>query len=431
VHYLATIILPLLFVSAIVSLLHYCYDLTGSASFSRLWHDEKNHEIESAKKRLAPWAARWPRLTVGYHAVSIVLQSLTFICLGIVLAIAHQSETVSLAKLLGIAGGFLIVYGLLVRFLPRAIANAYADRVSLATLPLNSMLYWPIALATLPAFAIRESLGKIFPEHHTESRPSTEDEILSMVEHSKDEDLEEGEREMIKSALEFGDTVSREIMTPRVDLVGLEASMPIPEAAKLIGEANYSRFPVYRERIDEISGLVHVKDVLAVLTSIRDGGKHKTLADIANDIPFVPEQMPIDDLLKLMQSEKTQCAVVVDEYGGTAGLVSIEDIIEELVGEIVDKFDEEQPAIRALSDHAWLVDARTPIDEVNEETGMHLPEKEEYDSLGGLVLHALGRIPSMGESLELNGTRITVRKGTARQLSSLEVAYREPVAEVD
>lgn len=427
-HYLATIILPLLLLSAIVSLLHYCYDLTGSASLSRLWHDDKNHEIEPIKKRLTPWAPRWPRLTVGYQAVSIVLQSLTFIGLGIVLAKAHYAGTTSLANLIAIGVGVLVVYGLLVRFIPRAIANAYADRVSLATLPLNSMLYWPIALATLPAFAIRNGLGKIFPEHHTESRPSTEDEILSMVEHSLDEDLEEGEREMIKSALEFGDTVSREIMTPRVDLVGLEASMPIPEAAKVIGEANYSRFPVYVERIDEISGLVHVKDVLAALTN---GGKTKVLADIANDIPFVPEQMPIDDLLKLMQTEKTQCAVVVDEYGGTAGLVSIEDIIEELVGEIVDKFDEEQPPIRALSERAWLVDARTPIDEVNEETGMHLPEKEEYDSLGGLVLHALGRIPAMGESLDVNGTRITIRKGTSRQLTSLEVAFRDPAATVE
>jgi len=425
VHLLLTIILPLLLLSAIVSLLHYCYDLTGSASLSRLWHDEKNHEIEPIKKRLAPWVPRWSRLTVGYQAMSIVLQSLTFIGLGIVLTHARHSDAMNLAKLMGIGIGVLVVYGLLVRFIPRAIANAYADRVSLATLPINSLFYWPIALATLPAFAIRNGLSKIFPEHHTESRPSTEDEILSMVEHSKDEDLEEGEREMIKSALEFGDTVSREIMTPRVDLVGLEASLPIAEAAKIIGDANYSRFPVYQERIDEISGLVHVKDVLAVLTN---GGKHKALADIANDIPFVPEQMPIDDLLKLMQSEKTQCAVVVDEYGGTAGLVSIEDIIEELVGEIVDKFDEEHPPIRALSECAWLVDARTPIDEVNEETGMHLPEKEEYDSLGGLVLHALGRIPAMGESLDLNGTRITIRKGTSRQLKSLEVAFRDPAA---
>lgn len=412
----------LLLISAVVSLFHYSYDLTGSAGLSRLWHDDKHHEIERVKKRLASWAPRWPRLAVAYHALSVLLQISIGIVLGALLAKAYLTESMSTARIAVIGIGFVLAYALLVRFLPRAIANTYADRVSISSIPLNTLLYWPLALVTFPAFFLRQTLASVLAPSRTESRPSAEEEILSMVAHSLDENLEEGEREMIKSALEFGDTVAREIMTPRVDLVGLEASLPVAEAAAIIGEARYSRFPVYEERIDEINGLIHVKDVLAAFTN---GGRDKLLRDLITDIPFVPEQMPIDDLLQLMQGDKCQCAVVVDEYGGTAGLVSVEDIIEELVGEIVDKFDEEEPPIRSLDNGSWLVDARTPIDEVNEETGMHLPEKEEYDSLGGLVLHALGRIPAAGEHVDINGCRITVRKGTPRQLMSLELSARD------
>lgn len=410
--------LPCLFGCMVCNLLYHCFELTGSAGISRLYHDDRGFEIENLKHRLSPWEARWPRLTAALLALTVACQLAASISLGI--GIMRDEMTVHhTAAVIAI---YLATYFISIKLIPRAIANAFADRISVGTLPLLSLLYWPITILTAPAWLLQSAVAKILKaQQHPAARPSAEDEILQMVEHSRDRDLEEGEREMIKSALEFGDTVVREIMTPRIDLNGLEGSLSIAEAVEEVHSSPHSRFPIYEKKMDQIIGMIHVKDLLRAFAMNPD----QLIRGFANPASFVPEQMPIDDLLRKLQQEKLQSAIVVDEYGGTAGLVTVEDVIEELVGEIVDEYDEEEPPIQEQADGTWLIDARTSVDEVNEELESSLPEKEEYDSIGGLILHLLGRIPEPGEIIDIGDCTVTVRESSPRQVSLLQITKNE------
>ena len=243
-----------------------------------------------------------------------------------------------------------------------------------------------------------------------------------MVEQTDDEDLEEEEREIIKSVFEFGEKVSREIMTPRVDIIGLEDDLSVSQCIEQIKDANFSRFPIFHETMDDIRGTIHVKELLRCLNDKK--GSQNISSLLKKKPTFVPESMPINDLLKLLQEQQTQMAVIVDEYGGTAGLVSIEDIIEELVGEIEDEFDEQDTKVQALPDGSFLIDARLPVHEVNEQLNLNIPEQDEYDSAGGFVFHELGRIPNIGEVITSADCDIIIHNATARQLIDLKIVPR-------
>ena len=240
----------------------------------------------------------------------------------------------------------------------------------------------------------------------------TEDEIRHLVDVAEEEEeIEEDERELIHSIFEFGDTVVREVMVPRPDMVTLRADSTLREALQVIVEAGYSRIPIFEGDNDNITGVLYAKDVLKRVHENKGDAK---VASIGRAPTFVPEQKKVAELLREMQNLRVHMSIVVDEYGGTAGLVTIEDLIEEIVGEIVDEYDQEEPLVEPIDDTTIRVDAKMPIDEINELFGVELPH-EEWDTVGGLVFGLTGRVPTAGElvrydSLEFRTERVTGRR---------------------
>ena len=247
----------------------------------------------------------------------------------------------------------------------------------------------------------------------------TEDEIREMIDVAESDDvIEESERAMIHSIFELGDTVVREIMVPRPDMVTVSADASLGEVLDTILRAGHSRVPVYREERDEICGLIYAKDVLRRLHT--SGDEEGPWEDLLRKPYFVPELKPVDSLLRELQADKVHLAIVVDEYGATAGIVTIEDILEEIVGEIVDEYDREEALVEELAPDAWRLDGRLPVDELNELLDADLP-RQEWDTVGGLLFGLLGRVPNPGERIEIEGLRLTAERVRGRRIAKVLV----------
>ena len=256
----------------------------------------------------------------------------------------------------------------------------------------------------------------------------SEEELKMLVNVGEEEGvIEHTERQMIEGILVFGDTLVREIMVPRVDINALSSTMTVGEALGTVMEAGHSRIPVYHETIDNVIGILYVRDLLPLL---RDGHLGRKIVDVVRPVYYVPETMKVDDLLRNLQTRKVHLALVVDEYGGTAGLATIEDVLEEIVGEIQDEYDHEEPTITQVDSNTWIADARVSLDDVNDHTGLHLAT-EEVDSLGGLVYEQLGSIPKVGDTVEMGDVTITVQSVQGLRPAKLEIVQHqpEPVAE--
>ena len=235
----------------------------------------------------------------------------------------------------------------------------------------------------------------------------TEEEIKEWIDVGKEEGtIEQDEKEMLYSVLEFGDTTAREIMTPRVDVILMEDTSGIGEAIRIFNETGFSRIPVYHDQIDNITGVLNVKDVFSAMVSKR---KDLSIKEIMYDPTFVPETKKIDDLLKELQVHRVQIAIVIDEYSSFVGIVTVEDILEELVGEIMDEYDKEEPEVQNISEGVYVLDAQMWVDNINDELGIGLPLDESYETVGGLLIDRLGHIPQHpGEKVEIEGGRITL-----------------------
>ncbi|OPX68095.1 MAG: hypothetical protein A4E37_01063 [Methanoregulaceae archaeon PtaB.Bin056] len=234
----------------------------------------------------------------------------------------------------------------------------------------------------------------------------TEEEIREWIEVGKEEGaIEQEEREMLYSVLEFGDTTAREIMTPRVDVVLIDDQSTLEAALHIFNETGFSRIPVYHEHMDNIIGVLNVKDVFSSQIA---GKKNIHIRDLMYDPFFVPESKKIDDLLKELQLRKVQIAIVLDEYSSFVGIVTVEDILEELVGDILDEFDREEPEIQKIGEGVYLVDAKVWVEEINDELDISLPVSEAYESIGGLIIERLGRIPHPGESVYIQESHISL-----------------------
>lgn len=247
-----------------------------------------------------------------------------------------------------------------------------------------------------------------------------EEEIRAIVAEGRSEGaIERREGEMIESVLRLRDADVAEIMTPRTEMVCIPDTADLEEAIKIAWEAGHSRLPVYEGNRDNIVGIFYAKDVLKYWGGETPPG----LRDIIRKPHFIPESRKVSGLLEELKRENVHIAVAIDEYGGTAGLVTIEDILEEIVGEIQDEFDRKaEPTWRRLPGGAVQTDARVRVDDINHGTAMDLPESEDYDTVGGLVISHLGRIPKPGEKLEVNGVRIEVLDADARQVKRLKVS---------
>jgi CBS domain containing-hemolysin-like protein len=251
-----------------------------------------------------------------------------------------------------------------------------------------------------------------------------QEEFLTELEQQKLEGVvDEEEREMIENVLELSDTAVNEIMTPRTDIVALEVKSDFDSILALINERGHSRLPVYEENIDNIVGLVYAKDLLA------EFGREDEKFDLRHKMRqayFVPETKTIRLLLHDFQNQKLHIAIVLDEYGGTAGIVTIEDILEELVGEIVDEYEEPEPEqIQKIDENTVEVDARTYIDDLNDEFEWSLPEEEDYETIGGFVFSYLGYIPKTGEKFEYQDLDFTISSAKSRKIERIRIQKKD------
>jgi putative hemolysin len=310
------------------------------------------------------------------------------------------------------------VHFLLMDVFLRNLGRKKPESFSAKLYPFLRVLRYLLFPVTLPAISIsqflskRFQIGPLFSPHVL-----TEEELLEIVEASDESTgLIEDEKEMISSIMEFTDTVAREVMTPRTDIVAAEASATPQEIARLIEQSGHTRIPIYQDNIDHIIGIVHAKDLLKALVD----GSTQDIRSILRPALFIPENKDLHSLLSAFRSGKTQMAIVQDEYGGTSGLVTVEDVVEEIVGEIVDEYDTEIPTIQPLGDNAWLVHGRMHLEDVNDEIGTHF-ESEQFDTIGGYVFGLFGRQPQVNESVESNGWVLTVTETDGRRIQRVHI----------
>ncbi|KEQ29516.1 hemolysin family protein [Pedobacter antarcticus] len=229
--------------------------------------------------------------------------------------------------------------------------------------------------------------------------------------------LDTNEHELIRNVFDFNERVVKNIMVPRTKIQGIELGSPKEEVIQMIIAEGYSRLPVYDDVIDKIIGIIHAKDVLPLLAF----NKEWSLKDIIRKPYFIPETKKINDLLSELQQKRIQIAIVIDEFGGTAGMVTLEDIVEEIVGEIQDEYDEEKPTVERISETEFVINAYATVYDVNEHLPHDLPEDLDFDTVGGLVSHAFGKIPDVGDSEECYGYLFTILKKTEQNIETIKL----------
>lgn len=301
---------------------------------------------------------------------------------------------------------------------PKTWAIQHTDRAALAAArPIKALANWgPLKLLSRLLIGLT---NVILPGKGLKSGPFTsEAELLAVADQAVEESvIEAEERQLIESVIELGDTVVREVMVPRTDMVTFPADFRAADAMEVVILNGYSRIPAVGEGIDDIVGIVHAKDLMR---ADRDGEGDQPVRDLARPAHFVPETKGVAELLREMQVDRFHMAIAVDEYGGTAGLVTLEDIIEELLGEIVDEFDVEDPMIEPLPGGDVRVNARMALDEVNDLIHAQLPEGD-WDTIGGLLLSELGHVPAEGESVEVQGWQLTAQRVQGRRIGRVRL----------
>jgi CBS domain containing-hemolysin-like protein len=305
----------------------------------------------------------------------------------------------------GIATGFVVIVLLVFGEIgPKIYATRASDSFALTVAP---VIFFLSRILT-PVIWLVERISPRFGIGKEIAEPSlTEEEIKEWIDVGKEDGtIEQAEQDMLYSVLEFADTTAREIMTPRVDVIAMEDTVSFEEAIRIFNEAGFSRIPVYHDQIDNITGILNVKDVFSAMVSHR---KDSTIKEVMYDPMFVPETKKIDDLLKELQVHRVQMAIVIDEYSSFVGIATVEDILEEIVGDIMDEHDKEEPDIQNISDGVFVVDAQMWVEDINERMEIDLPVDESYETVGGLIIDRLGHIPlHPGEKVEINEGKITL-----------------------
>ncbi|MFN3761927.1 MAG: hemolysin family protein, partial [Anaerolineae bacterium] len=325
--------------------------------------------------------------------------------------------------LLVVIGGLSALLLLAGRLVPEGIAAARPEEWAIrfaGLLRILAALFWPpVRLLVWVGNRLAAPFGGV-PLSGTTL--VTEEEIRTLVDAGEEEGIiEEDEKEMIYSIFELGETMAREVMVPRIDIVAVDVQTPPEEVIRVIAETGHSRIPVYEGTVDGIVGLVYAKDLLLHL---QGDGPRPPLREMLRPAYFVPETKKVDDLLREMQQRRIHMAIVVDEYGGTAGLVTVEDILEEIVGEIQDEYDVEEPTFEQVGEGEYVLDARMNLDDVNDLLEADLPT-ETADTLGGLIYDALGRVPVPGDGLQIGEWRIEVLTVSGRRIRKVRMMRGE------
>ncbi|MGE5221860.1 MAG: hemolysin family protein [Omnitrophica WOR_2 bacterium] len=309
--------------------------------------------------------------------------------------------------------GILLVSALMIAWSEWVVADHVAGSPEEWLIRLANIT-WAITLALFPVVAVFLLFKRRTEMIETGVGPVTEDELKSLVDAGEQEGvLEQDEREMIYSIFHLGDTLAREIMIPRIDVTALDVQTPFDQAVDQLLKSGFSRVPVYEESIDNIIGLLYSKDLLRVW---REGNQLKSLRDLLRPAYFVPEAKKVDEMLDEMQTRRVHMAVVVDEYGGVAGVVTLEDIVEEIVGEIRDEYDQaEELPFQEIASGDYSFQGRIDLGDFNEIMKSNLP-REEAETLGGFIYNHFGRVPTTGESIRVNNLLLTVEQVSGRRI---------------
>ena len=357
-------------------------------------------------------------LASAVAAVSIVtvvaepLRGITFL--------ADQADTIALLLVTFIVSVVSIVLGELI---PKGFALANPDRIALTVsgpITLFAKIVSPLVAVLV---ALTKLISKPFGIDPTRTPELSAAEIRLIVEQGSQQGVLEAEEEqMISAVMSLSDSKLHEVMVPRIDIVAIDQDASFDDAVTLVLTEGHSRTPLYKESVDHIVGILYAKDLLRIIAA---GGPRPRLRDIMRPALFVPESQAVDDLLNELQRRRVHMAIVLDEYGGTAGLVTIEDLLEEIVGEIQDEFDEEEPMKVIVREGEAILDGRADIDEMGElvDPALELEDDEEYDTVGGFVYHRIGRVPVVGDTVAVDPFKITVIKVTGRRVGKVRVTW--------
>jgi len=394
----------------------------------------KRNDFEKLKHDLAPSSRHIVRLLTtpkrllitiltGNTVVNVALASMAAV---ITAEFASQSGVNQVVALVLETIVLTIVLVILGEITPKVLAMrhslGFASRI-IGTLSIIFKLFSPFAQIV---YNLVEKMV-IFTGLQTEENFTSDEEIKELVELGQDQGvIGEEEKDMIHSIIEFGDTQAKEIMIPRPDVLMLHTQMSREEVMTLIRETGYSKYPLYRDQIDQIRGIVFIKDILPYLHS---NSQRINLERLARPAMFVPEHQPVDNLLRDMQKQKQKLAIVVDEYGGFSGMVAVEDIIEEVLGDLKDELDstEEETEIVQVDKHIYVIEGSTHLDDVAEVLGIKFNDDREYDSIGGLIYSSLGTIPEPGEIVEYENYKfevLSVEKNRIEKVKATKIENR-------
>jgi CBS domain containing-hemolysin-like protein len=348
----------------------------------------------------------------------LVLVSLLCRLTGTAIATGIAIRAVATVPEIVAAAAMTLVVFVLAEIVPRTFALQHVERVALSAARPVSVAGVVLRPITRTLVLLANAVMGLIPGRALPKGPFvTEEELRETLGGAEEEEIEEEERELIHSVFEFGDTVVREVMVPRIDMVAMPATSTVDEALDTIVGAGYSRIPIYEGDTDNITAVLYAKDLLKRMQELE---RDQPVSALGRAPLFVPEQKKVAELLRDMQQERIHMAIVVDEYGGTAGLVTIEDVIEEIVGEIVDEYDQEEPLVEPIDDRSLRVDAKMLIDEVNELLDVRLPH-EEWDTVGGLVFGLTGRVPVAGEVVRFDSLEFRTERVTGRRIQKVVI----------
>lgn len=315
---------------------------------------------------------------------------------------------------------YALTAGVLLEGIPALVIRGRARRICLFILPLVQLAAWPLRPLTRLLEITLDFLGVDLEEN---GQGSLAAELLDVArDHDRTDELDATEKKMIARVIELPETDAAEVMTPRTELTAIPAQATVAEAATLANEAGHSRLPAYEEDHDHIAGIFYLKDVLPAWSRGEDVGGEK-VRKYLRPAYFVPETMRIPALLEELRRRRVHLAIVVDEYGGTAGVVTIEDLLEEIVGEIQDEHDQEEDPIifQLINEQTAIADGRMGVDELNEVFSAKLPEDEAYDTLAGLLFERFGHIPKVGETLQLNHVTLEITQADDRRIQRVQL----------
>ena len=354
-------------------------------------------------------------LLTGNTIVNVSIASLAaYITAGFADDYTWSKSTLILMEVL-VVSVVVLIFG---EILPKMIAIKYSKEYALKMYtPLKIMMFIlsPIAQGFN---AITNVVIKIIP-FRKEKIFDSEEELKILAELGEEEGtLQEEESDMIQSIFDFKEKTVGEIITPRVDIVSLKSDESIDKAMDIIGERQFSKIPIYKDTIDNIKGILYAKDIIPYLLGSRPNVNLQTLA---RQPFFVPETKPIDDLMEEFKLRKTSIAIVVDEWGGTEGLVTLEDVVEEVMGEIRDPYDQEESNVLKQSDGSFIVDGSITIYDLEEDTDIEFPDDRDYDTLGGFILDILTDIPQTGEQVEFNDMVFTVQTVENNRIGKIKI----------